>query len=94
MKLEERLERGGRAKEILDNPIFNEAFELLEKEITEQWQQSPARDSEGREKLFLMIGLTRKLKEIIVSTLETGKLADLELTRQRTLMERAKEIFE
>lgn len=70
-----------------------EAFEALEKEITEQWLHSPSRDVEGREKLYLMIGLTQKLKGILVSTLETGKLAEVELNHQRTLADRAKEFF-
>jgi hypothetical protein len=92
MDINEAISRGSRAKEVLDNEEFQAAFEQLEKEIYTQWTESPARDVEGREKLFLMLGLSKKLKQIIQTTLETGKLAELNL--QRSLKDKVLNYFE
>lgn len=90
MKLEERIYNGDRAKEILDNEVFQQVFTDLNMEITEQWKKSPARDEEGREKLWLMLSLLNKLETMVKTTLDTGKLARLELEHQQTLAQRAK----
>ena len=91
MELEHRINRGSRAKEIIENEIYQEAFEALEQEILLQWGESPARDQEGREKLYLMLGITRRVKAILQSVMETGKLAEVELVHKQTMLDRAKE---
>ena len=90
MKIEERINNGDRAREVLENEAFAQAFADLKEEITQQWQHSPSRDTEGREKLWLMLSLSNKLELILKSSLETGTLAKLELEHQRTLAQRAK----
>ncbi len=91
MNIEQRIYDGNRAREILENPVFAEALKAIQEEITEQWKQTPARDVEGREKMWLMLKISEKFEATIRSTLETGKLAELELKHQQTLLERAKE---
>jgi len=92
--LEERIYDGNRARECLENEQFNWAFESIEQELTNAWRTSPARDEEGREKIYLMLQLLTKLKTTITQSLETGKLADSELQHKRTLMDRAKGILQ
>jgi hypothetical protein len=91
MELENRINRGSRAKEVIENEIYQEAFEALEQEILTQWGESPARDQEGREKLYLMLGITRRVKGILQTVMETGKLAEVELLHRQTMLDRAKE---
>lgn len=91
MTLEQRLHAGSRAKEVLENEAFIEAFEAIEKEVIEQWTNSPARDQDGREKLWSYLHLLRKVRAHLVSTLETGKLAQVDLQHQQSLMDRAKQ---
>ncbi|MFU2327743.1 hypothetical protein [Pseudomonas sp. NFX98] len=91
--LEERIYDGNRARECLENEAFQWAFESIEQELTNAWQTSPARDVEGREKLYLMLQLLTKLKATIQISLETGQLADKELQYQRSLLDRAKGIW-
>jgi len=88
--LDQRLYVGDRAKEVLENEAFVAAFEASEQEVIEQWTNSPARDAEGREKLWQYLMLLRKVKANLQSTLETGKLAKLELQHQQGLIDRAK----
>lgn len=88
--LESRLFAGDRAKEVLENEAFTAAFEAIEKEVIEQWTNSPARDLEGREKLWSYLHLLKKVRTHLTTTLETGKLAQIELQHQQTLMDRAR----
>ena len=90
MEIEQRIYNGNRAKEVLENEAFQWALYEIKQEIKNAWEQSPARDSEGREKLWKMLSLANKLELLIKSMLETGKLAQLDLEHKRTLLERAK----
>ena len=90
MTLEQRLYDGDRAREVLENEAFGAAFEAIEKEVIEQWTNSPARDQEGRERLWTYLGLLKKLKAQLTQTLDTGKLAQLELQHRQTVAERAR----
>lgn len=90
MELEERIQRGIRAQEVLKNDLYIEAYAQLKTEINLQWQQSPARDSDGREKLYLMTGLIDKLQSIMQTVMETGILAQKDLEHNRTMLEKAK----
>ena len=91
MTLESRIYDGQRAKEILDNEVFKQVFIDCKNEITDQWKNSPARDEQGREKLWLMLSLANKLESMIKTTLETGRLSLLELDHRKSVAERAKE---
>lgn len=91
--LEERIYDGARAKEVLDNEAFAQAFADIEGEYTEAWKKSPVRDAEAREKLYLTIKLLHKLKTTLEASLTDGKLAkvDLEhLQEKQSLLDRAK----
>ncbi|MEN9885683.1 MAG: hypothetical protein RL758_261 [Pseudomonadota bacterium] len=90
---EQRVFEGNRAKEVLDNEAYQGAFELLKQELRERWESSPARDAEGREKLWLMTSLLNKLQVMLQTTLETGQLAELDLKHRRTVLERMKSPF-
>lgn len=90
MTLEDRLYLGDRAREVIENEAFIAAFEATEKEVVDQWMQSPARDQEGREKLWQYLSMLRKVKANLQTTLETGKLAQLELQHKRTMADKAR----
>lgn len=91
--LDQRLFSGARAKEVLDNEEFSAAFDAIEQEVINTWTNSPARDSVGREKCWQYLMLLRKVKTNLQTTLETGKLAQLELAHQRTMLDRARDAF-
>ena len=91
MNISERIYNGDRAREVLENEAFSQAFIDIEAEILNQWKQSPARDGEGREKLWLMLSLLGKIRTVLQTSLETGKLAGLDLQHQRSIAERLKD---
>lgn len=92
MELEQRIYNGDRAREVLENEAFTAALADIKQEITEQWKQSPARDTEGREKLWQLLKLADKLEATLRTSLETGKLAVLDLQHKQSLLDRAKAV--
>lgn len=93
MEIEDRIYNGARAKEVLENEAFTAAMADMKQEITEQWKSSPARDHEGREKLWQLLKLADKLEATLRTSLETGKLAKLDLQHKQTLADRAKSLI-
>lgn len=91
MELGQRIYNGDQAKMVLENETFIAAFDDYETEIIKSWTESPARDLEGREKLWLMLSTLRKVKAMLLQTLTTGKLATEELKHQRSMIERKRE---
>lgn len=81
MTAEHDIARGERARLILAEPLFIEAFEALERELTDAWANSPARDVDGRETLWLSLKLTKQVRQHLISVMETGKLAEIQLER-------------
>ncbi len=89
--IEQRRHNGARAQEVLENEAFQQAFSDIENEIREKWANSPARDSEGREKLWMYLSMLKKVKAQLETTLETGKLATMELEHKKSMLERLKD---
>ena len=76
-------EREARAKNLLQNELFNEAFEVLRKELLGQWEQSGSQNTDQRESIWLAIRLLEKIKGHITSIVETGHMAKV-LEKQHT----------
>ena len=85
MELEQRIYNGDRAREVLENPAFAQAFEQIDQEFYEQWKTSPIRDHEGREELFRMQTLLGKLRLTLEATMTDGKLARQHLDHMQKL---------
>lgn len=93
MTLEERLYHGDRAREILDNEVFQSVWADLEKDLIESWKNIPSSPNHAadRERLHLSVILLGKIKACIEQTLDTGKLAKLELEHKRSMSERLRD---
>ena len=91
MSIELEAKRGHEAAQLLENPLLREAFDTQRERIQREWEDSPARDTEGRERLWLMLKLLGAVEGHLKTVMETGKLATLEIERKKTLLERAKE---
>lgn len=79
MTPEQELYRASRAKEVLENEVFIEAFEQMQAEIRKQWEESPARDTPGREHLWVMLKQLQKMHSLLQGTMLSGKLASKEI---------------
>ena len=75
METEKEIQRGQQAKRILEDPIFVEALQKVSQELDQEWINSPIRDTEGREKIYMMKKMLNVLHVQLKSVMETGKLA-------------------
>lgn len=91
--IEQRIYDANRANEVLENEAFIAVFNDIESELVEQWKATPARDSDGREKIWAYLAMLRKVKSHLQHSLETGKLAQLEVEHKQSLLNRAKSMF-
>lgn len=88
--LEQRMYHGDRAREVLDNEAFQAVFTDIEQELTKAWKTSPQRDADARERIHLALTMLNKVKACLHTTLDTGKLATLDLQHKQSLADRAK----
>ena len=81
MELEKEQQRGHRAKTILEDEIFVEAIQKVSGELDTEWVNSPVRDTEGREKIYMMKKMLNVLLVQLRSVMETGKLASKQINK-------------
>jgi len=91
--IEERIYAGNRAKEVLENEAFQQVFVDIEQEVMSQWKNSPARDAEGREKLWSYLMLLQKVKTHLESSLESGRLAMIDVEHQKSWAQKVGNVF-
>lgn len=84
--LDQRIHDAAKAREVLDNEAFQIAFDDIRKEYTEAWMNSPARDTDGREKLYLMLQLTNKLQATLTGMLADGKQAQIQREHESNML--------
>jgi len=72
---EEEKRRGFRAQQLLEDDLFIEAFTKTREELLNAWEDSPARDVEAREAIYLSLKMLDKVKACIQEIIETGQLA-------------------
>lgn len=84
----EEMRRGTQARAIMDNPLWHEAWENLEQTILNAWRESPTRDEEGREALWVMLKVAERVKGHIKTVLETGQMAEMQIADLRKRRER------
>lgn len=73
MTPEERVRRGERARQILEEPLLQEAFFIMERDVIEMFHNCPERDAEGMLHLQQHLRNVRKLKNILLGVIESGK---------------------
>lgn len=79
MELETEVRRGKEAALLLEHPLLIEAFHKVQGELMYAWHNSPARDVEGRETIFIGMKLLGKLEAAIREHVTTGKMAAVQL---------------
>ena len=67
--------REARAKRLLEDTLFKEAFDTLEKDIMDTWSSTGIDDGRARETCWLSIRLLSRIKVHLTSIIETGEMA-------------------
>jgi hypothetical protein len=71
-------QREEQAKRLLNEPLFVEAFEELEKNLKNTWEYSSVGDIEAREQVWLSLRLLEKVRLHLTSIIETGEMARIQ----------------
>ena len=66
--------REEKAKNLLSNELFNEAFEVLRKDLMNRWEVSGSTELEARESIWLAMRLLDRIHGHIKSIVETGHM--------------------
>ena len=74
-KARQDMARADKAEAVLRNEIFIESFEYLENEFTQAWKQSALKDTDARERLYMLCQSLEALKGYIHKVVEDGKMA-------------------
>ena len=80
--------RAERAQQLLNDPLFQEASERLERDIFEAWARTGIRDKEGQHELLLMLQTARKFKAIFQGFIATGEMQKLQTPMLKRTLER------
>ena len=62
------------ARSLLNNPVFNEAFDVLKKDLMNRWENSDSGELEARESIWLAMRLLDRVYGHIKSIVETGHM--------------------
>jgi hypothetical protein len=72
--------RAREAKSIIENPLVIEAIELIRANVTSKWEASKSSDKEGREQAWMMLKAVNEFQRFFEHALQTGKVAEHELS--------------
>ena len=68
-------EKERRANSLINDPLFNEAFDVLKEDLMNRWNHSGSTDLEAREAIWLAMRLLDRIHGHISSIVETGNMA-------------------
>jgi len=68
------LQREEKASNLLNNELFQEAFEVLKKDLMDRWSASGSTELEARESIWLAMRLLDKIHGHLTSIVETGHM--------------------
>ena len=66
-----------KAKAILEDELFVEAFDTLRQELLQRWEHSSTNEAEARESIWLGLQLLLRVRRHFESIIETGEMAKL-----------------
>lgn len=77
--LQRATERAARAEALMRDELLVEAFMTLDRDYIKAWRETPARDTDARERLWQAVQVVAKVRDHLTSTVNNGKLAAREL---------------
>ncbi len=93
VQLKREMSRGQQARELLEHPMFVEAFDKVRSGILQSWEASPIRDEDGQRTLRLMLKVLGDVRKNIEEVAQTGKIAMIQREQEITRLERMKQRF-
>lgn len=75
---DEEIRQARNADKILNDPVFKEAIDSIEKSLIDRMKQVPMADMTTQHELILTLQLLGKLRQHLHSMIETGKMAEIQ----------------
>jgi len=69
--------REEKAKRILQDPLYIEAFDVIKEDLMNRWSSSGSTELEARESIWLAMRLLDKIQGHLKSIIETGHMAKI-----------------
>ena len=80
MTLEQESRRGEQARRLLEDPLLQEAFAAVDTALRDAWAATADDAAVERERLWLMLKLLGRVRAHMTGVVQTGRLADSQLT--------------
>lgn len=81
IELTRRQVKGDRARELLESDTLKEAFSALSEQYIAAWQQSAARDTDARERLWQAVNVVALVQDHLKKQVTNGRIAKADLER-------------
>ena len=79
MGRDKEITKGKNAERILNDALFKKSFTYLRELYLNEWENSPARDKEARESLWVAIKMLGTVEGHLQTVMQTGKLANRQI---------------
>jgi len=73
--------RADRAKRLLEDELYVEAFDIVRKALIEQWEASPPEKVEYREDLKRALDVAKALRQVLTVAIRDGQVAATDLAQ-------------
>ena len=80
-KIAAAISEAAHAEVLLKDEFLWKQFDYLEQEYIKQWKTWPARDTDGRERLWQAVNVCGKVKDHLRKVFDDGKIAKADLER-------------
>ena len=80
-KLAAAIAEAAHADALLKDEFLWKQFDYLEQEYIKQWKTWPAKDTDGRERLWQAVNVCGKVRDHLTTVLGSGKLAKADLEK-------------
>lgn len=81
-------QRGGLAKQVIDNPIYQEALIVIKADLMRRFEGTKFKDSEERDEIWRTMSNLNSLSETIEDVMVTGQMAEETLSFYQKLTKR------
>ncbi|WP_426313485.1 hypothetical protein ACN9MF_17880 [Methylobacterium fujisawaense] len=72
--MEDSIRKAEVYKQYYSDPAYREPYDMVKAALVEAWQKTDPRDSAARERIYLMLGLLRKVDEFVGRTIASGEI--------------------
>lgn len=84
--MNEEINRGERAKQVLENELYKEAFAKLREQLIQGFEQTNFKQSDERDEIWRKLQSANFVQDYLEEVMETGKIA------RETLAQKAKKV--